>query len=298
MRSPAPMSSILVGLVLLGASVSPAQLTTYDFNSLPGSDVHPFTNLDGQDGWTAQGYVFVTPNPAYQMGVTATMGFDGTPALRFQDGGSGVGVEASKLRSAGLPLPVFTGSEALIVLQADVYVGYWWGDLAFGHDANGDGVLRSPIDPSEIGPTLRFGSNETTAGLRLIGADGSGTQVPLSTVGTDSQWIRLQLAIDPGAGTGTVLAQNLTAGETALAPVPGLENVPLGLDAAAADAANPALWDGVFIHFEGSTYQLDNLAFGAVAAAYEIPTLAPAGVAALVLGLLTGGILLTRRRRA
>jgi hypothetical protein len=289
---------VVVCLVLLGAGALGAQLATYDFNALVGDDVHPFADLDGQDGWTSQGYVFVTPTASFQMGVTATLGFDGTPALRFEDGGAGVGVEASHLRDASLPLPVFTGNETLVVLQADVYIGYWWGDFALAHDANGDGEIRVPVAASEVGPGVRFGANEPTAGIRVVGADGAFTQVPLATVGDYQDWIRLRLAIDPAAGTGTLLAQNLTAGETELEPVPGLENVPLGLDPAAADGSNPALWDAVFIHFEGLPYQLDNLVFGAVPAPFEIPALSKAGLAMLAAALVGGALVLLRRQRA
>lgn len=286
------------------ASVSlGAQLVTYDFNALTGSDVHPFTNLDGQGGWTSQGYIGATPTASLQMGVTATLGFDGTQALRFEDIGAGYGADASHLRDAALPLPDFTGGESLIVLQADIYVGFWEGSLGWAHDANGDGEIRRPVDASEIGPVVRIGSNDATAGLSLYAADGTFERVPLATAGAaGGEWIRVRLTIDPGAyggaGSGTVATQNLTLGATELVPVSGLINLPLALDSGASDGANPALWDAVWIHFEGATYQLDNLTFGAVPGAHEIPTLSIAGLAALVVPLAAGGLLLLRRRSA
>jgi hypothetical protein len=53
-------------------------LATYDFNALSGSDTPDFTNVDGQDNWTSQGFVIGVP-----IGVTSTAGFDGTKALRY-----------------------------------------------------------------------------------------------------------------------------------------------------------------------------------------------------------------------
>lgn len=296
-----------LGIVLaagcLAAASLGAQLVTYDFNTLTGNDVYPFANLDGQGGWTSQGYIGATPTANLQMGVTATLGFDGTQALRFQDVGAGYGADASHLRDAALPLPDFSGGESLVVLQADIYVGFWEGSLGWAHDANGDGEIRRPVDASEIGPVVRIGSNDATAGVSLYAADGTFERVPLATAGAASaQWVRVRLTIDPGAyggsGSGTVATQNLTLGATELVPVPGLIDIPLALDSGAGDGANPALWDAVWIHFEGATYQLDNLTFGAVPGAYEIPALTLAGLAVLVVTLAAGGLLLVRRRRA
>ena len=73
---------------------------------------------------------------------------------------------------------------------------------------------------------------------------------------------KLDLAANGAGGLGSVEVQNLTLGQTAFTPVPGLQDVPLGLDPSASDARNSALWDALFLHFEGATYMLDNIEVG------------------------------------
>ncbi len=246
-------------LASLMAMAMPAQAGSfgYDFNTLSGSDTYPFTNLDGQDGWTSEGY----PSNAFIMGVTSTLGFDGTPALRFQDVGSGYGVDASHLRSPTFLLPQVNPYVANMVLEGDFGVGYWGNSLRLAADVSTvDGQIRK-TDPSEIGPGLNIGSNDTVVGLRLIDATGGVTSVTLASLGIQNgDWVRLRLAIDfDGAGTGSVYYQNLSNGDPSMQPVGALQNIPMGFNLAANDASNPGLWDALFIHLEGATNQLDNI---------------------------------------
>jgi len=76
-----------------------------------------------------------------------------------------------------------------------------------------------------------------------------------------------------------------------MTPVPGLQGVPLGLNANGSDATNPALWNAVWLHFEGATYELDNIEVGSgLARAHEYgsgcgsPALGLRGVDRPVLG--------------
>ena len=244
------------------ASQSAINVASYDFNSLTGSDTSPFANLDGQDNWTSIGFISSTPQPTWYVGVTDTLGFDGTQALRFQRIGAGYGADASRLNDATFSIPDFDDAN-LGFFQADFGIGYWGNEFALAYDANSDGVIRK-TDPSEIGPRLLVGSHADVQ-VAVVSADGSITKTPLSNANGagGGDWLRLRLVIDftanGGQGSGSVYYQNLTAGDTALHLLAGLEDVNLGLDSSATDARNPALWNAMWLHMEGATNELDNI---------------------------------------
>ncbi len=253
----------LVALALLACPLAvsaPAQGcgNPYDFNALTGSDVHPYAPLDGQDGWTAESF-----NTAIPLGVTATLGFDGTPALRFQEVGAGYGADASRLYDAGWSPPTFTGGETDAFFGADFGVGYWGNQLALGYDANSSGTIRR-YETGEIGPQLLVGSH-SNVGVTLVSAAGNKTTVPLSTAGGASggDWLRLRLVMNftanAGQGAGSVDYVNLSAGGTDWQPVAGLQGVNLELTPGSGDAGDPANWNGVWLHMEGATNELDNV---------------------------------------
>ena len=81
----------------------------------------------------------------------------------------------------------------------------------------------------------------------------------ISTISLSPIWTFTAAA---GAGLGWLELKNLSRGDTHFTPVPGLQAVPLGLNPTGADATNPALWEGVWLHFEGATYGLDNIEVG------------------------------------
>ena len=265
---------VIFGLILLISGVvstagavptAGGTVVSYDFNSLSGNDTPHFTNLDGQDNWTSIGFRRDNPIPGWYVGVTQTLGFDGTPALRFQRTGSGVGADASRLNDGSFSIPDFNDADVGF-FQVDFGIGCWGEDFALAYDANSDGVIRK-TDPSEIGPRLRVG-NETRAQISVISADDVTTKVPLANangaVGGD--WVRLRLVMDftanGGQGSGSVYYQNLAAGDTAFQPLAGLQNVNLGLDPHANNARNPAHWNAMWLHMEGATNQLDNIVIG------------------------------------
>ena len=269
---------VIFGLILLisgvvsAAGVVPTAggtVVSYDFNSLSGSDTSPFANLDGQDNWTSIGFISSTPKPEWYVGVTQTLGFDGTQALRFQRVGAGYGADASRLNDGSFSMPDFDDANVGF-FQVDFGIGCWGEDFALAYDANSDGVIRK-TDPSEIGPRLRVGSHANVQ-ISVISADGVITTTPLANangaVGGD--WVRLRLVMDftanGGQGSGSVYYQNLAAGDTAFQPLAGLQNVNLGLDPHATNARNPAHWNAMWLHMEGATNQLDNIVIGVISA--------------------------------
>ncbi len=282
--------ALLVGCALATAISASAQVS-YNFNSLTGSNTYPFTNLNGQDGWTSQGY----PSNL-QMGVTATTGYDGTQCLRFEDIGSGYGADASHMRTGTFAIPTLTGQETSIVLQGDFMVGYWGNILRLAYDANADGMVRQTT-PAELGPGLDIGSY---TGVELIvwSAAGTPSTVTLAGLGISyGDWVRLRLEIFPGSGSqgiGQVSYQDLTRGDPALAPVAGLQNVNMELNWAATGVTNPALWDAVFLHMEGAVNQFDNLVLDVQQA---IPAAGPLGLVLLGILLAVVGIAALRLYR-
>jgi hypothetical protein len=240
----------------------PSIIVSYDFNSLTGSHISPFFNLDGQDNWTSIGFIFNTPKPEWYVGVTDTLGFDGTQALRFQRVGAGYGADASRLNDANFSIPNFRGHKGGF-FQADFGIGYWGNEFALAYDANSDGVVLK-TDASEIGPRLLVGS-EVNRQIKVISADGSTTTAPLSNANgaVSGDWLRLRLLMDftanDGQGSGSVYYQNLNKGDTTLQPLAGLQDINLKLNLQAADGSNPALWNAMWLHMEGATNQLDNI---------------------------------------
>jgi hypothetical protein len=233
----------------------------YDFNTLTGSNQHPFTLLHGQDNWSEQTY-----NAANRCGVTATLSWDGTPSLRFQESGPGYGCDASRINDGSWLFPPFGGGESNAMFQADIQVGFWGGSFGLAHDTNGDLIIRGS-QPGERGVRFSIGT-QANQQLRLYAADQTFVQVPLSTAGpiAGGHWVRVRVIMDLGAGAGTglgsVFVQNLTLAAPGFTPVPGLQGVPLALNPTATNATNPVLWDAMWLHFEGATYGLDNIEVG------------------------------------
>jgi len=251
-----------VALAILLAPAAAAQ-GVYDFDGLNGSDTPPFTLLDGQDGWSEE-----TFNANNRCGVTETLSHDGTKSLQFQEVGPGFGCDASRINDANWGYSAFTGLERDAYFQADMRVGFWGGSFGVAHDTNDDGIIRG-YQGGERGVRFTIGT-QSNVQLRLIDASGNSTQVPLGALGVSGgNWVRVRVVMDlaagGGSGTGTVWLQNLTAGTgSPFTPVPGLQDVPLGLVPGAGDATDPTAWDAVWLHFEGATYGLDNMEAGTV----------------------------------
>ncbi|MBK9383269.1 MAG: hypothetical protein IPN34_00380 [Planctomycetes bacterium] len=248
--------SILVALLAAPAAAQ----ASYSFNALQGSDTHPYTLLDGQDGWSEQ-----TFNARQRCGVTATLSHDATPCLRFQEVGPGYGCDASRKNDAAWSFAPLVSTQRNAYFQADMFVGYWGGTFGMAYDANTNGIVRGS-EAGERGVRFVLGT-QSNVQLQLVPASGAAVRVPLAALGIASgQWIRVRVLLDLAAngagGLGSVEVQNLTLGQTSFTSVPGLQDVPLGLDPSATDARNAALWDALFLHFEGATYMLDNIEVG------------------------------------
>ena len=264
------MLRFLIATLVL-APVAVAQLVTYDFNNLNGSNPYPFTLLDAQDSWSEE-----TFNATNRCGVTATLSHDGTQSLRFQEVGPGFGCDASRINDANFGFPPYVGTETNAYFQADIQVGYWGGSFGLAYDTDLDGRIRG-YQPGELGVRFRVGTHANIQ-LQLIAADGTSVSAPLSSLGSVSggDWLRIGVTMDltaaNGSGLGAVDVQNITGGATMLTPVPGLQAVPLGLDQTAGNATNPIAWNAVWLHFEGATYGLDNIQIGVKLVEYQVNT--------------------------
>jgi hypothetical protein len=230
----------------------------YDFNSLTGSNTYPdYTSLAGQDSWQTEAFAIGVP-----MGVTSSLGFDGTPDLIYDHSCPACGADAWRLIGGTFFQPRAGLNPA--VLQGDFGLGYWGNQLAVAKDAN-----QNPRNlTNAIGPQLNI---DPVPGVQVIPAEGSGlptTSVPLSTIDMTTPanehqvWIRLRLVMNltanHGQGSGSVFYENLW-NPGPFQPVAGLQNVNLGLNWGAANARNPAQWNAVWLHMEGRTNELDNV---------------------------------------
>lgn len=232
----------------------------YDFNKLNGSDTHPYTMLDQQDGWSEE-----TFRARNRCGVTATLSHDGTKSLRFQEVGPGYGCDASRINDTNWGFTKFAGTETAAYFQADMLVGYWGGSFSIAYDTNKDGKIRGS-QTGERGVRFSLGTHANVQ-IQLVDAAGKATRVPLANIGPVSggDWLRVRVMMDLGAGSGTGLGwvdvENLSK-KAANVAVPGLQAIPLALDQTATDAKNPKLWNAFWLHFEGATYGLDNIGVG------------------------------------
>ena len=263
------LTSLLI-ITLTATAAASSGIVWYDFDSLNGSDVYPYTDLNGQDNWSSQGFVFADENPGLIMGVTESTGFDGSQSLRFDTSGAGHIVDASRLNDGSFSTPALDGSETAAFLQVDFKIGYWGETIALAHDTNGDGLIRHigpDAVPGEIGPQLRIGTDGSTQ-LQLISASGQSTLVPLASIGLagipfGTEWVRLRLEMDftanGGQGAGYVYYQNLSNGDSELQPAPGLQGISLDLDANALNAGNPTLWDAMWVNMDSGGNELDNV---------------------------------------
>jgi hypothetical protein len=249
--------ALAIGALFALGTVFAKGPVTYDFNNLDG-DNSPFVeSLDGQDHWTSNGFIFNNPIPSWFVGVSDDDGFDGTQALIFTRVGSGYGADASRVNDGSFS---FKKVKKQAYFQADFGVSYWGGSFGLANDADEDGVIRK-TDFSEIDPQIIIDCNTSVIGVRVLSATGTLTEVPLSAVsGACGDWIRLRLVMDLDANTGSAFYQNLTDGDTVLMPVVGLQNIDLQLDELATDATNPENWNAMWLHFEGSKNELDNIA--------------------------------------
>ncbi len=211
----------------------------YDFNSLATG------NLNGQDNWVTTKW---STNIDIQV---ADTGYDGTKALYFNQVGPNVGCDASKeLDTTDFPGFSLT-PDGTYILSFDIKRNYWGLDFGFAADLNGDGKVTK-TDLNEKALIFRAGNsfgekielpNGTTFSYNAGINAWTTYEITLSqmnTVAGGRVGVRLKQL---GTSTWTVVASNLNA----------------GIDTTVATKQNPLFWNMLFMHYEGSFGQLDNI---------------------------------------
>ena len=245
----------------------------YDFDSLSGLDAGTHVPLHCQDGWVTTKW-----NTVNDIGVTQTLGFDGSQSLHFNSSGPGVGVDASRLSNSSWSTPTLDGSETDVYFQADVRVNTWGTDFGPFNDVNGNGYTTK-LEASELGPRLEI-AVASGGIMRLHAADGTFTNTTLAAAcnSTFGDWVRLRLVMDltanGGSGSGDVYCMNLTNGETSWTAVAGLQGIDLKLLSGSGTARDATTWNGVFLHFEGANSNFDEFVMRKSIKRYDFDCLA------------------------
>jgi hypothetical protein len=253
-----------VGLLLAPVLAMPAvQAGVYDFEGLDTRF------LAGQDGWLSEpslGEVVIRLDDS---------AVNGTQVAQPDVGlASGWFAYLTRVNDASFAFGPFAGGEAALQFDTNAEAA---SGLALGHDGDGDGLLSRSA--AEIGPV--FGTfRDSVRGVaqffvEVAGTPGAGSDleptflVPLTDVDPSNDpedWYRLLLRIDlaanGGAGSGSLYYMNLTEGDTEFQPVAGLQNLALALDTLAPEA-RPDDWDAMWLvtRFDGNQNvpQIDNL---------------------------------------
>ncbi|WPJ94795.1 hypothetical protein SH580_15285 [Coraliomargarita algicola] len=229
------------------ATTSNASINIYGFEALTESD------LDGQDNWTTTLY-----NTSNDVQVVAGASADGSKALQFTQSGAGVGVDGSRLNDSNYSLPDFDGIDHATI-DFSFHTPYWGGEFGLGFDYNNDDIIEN--NSNELAFNLYSkGQNDTLIFKDHLGTE---TSTALSGLSVTGAWINYRLDIDFTANSGTgsvsVSFQDPLAPESAYMSIANLQNINLNLSNVALNASNPANWEGMFFHFEGSTGGLDNV---------------------------------------
>jgi len=248
-------------LLIFVTSISYAQTSvTYNFESLTNNSL-----VHGQDNWTYEGN-FSTLNNGQNCPAISP---DDTQVSTSPTNGSYTGSQAI---SGGIPgsqhcfvmrkndgnwsIPTFTGAEG-IVIEWDWGGNYWGHSFRQGFDANNDGNYANGcfnLDANENG----FGLTGTTNQLLLHGANGS---VVANTAYSSASMIRMRLCVDLLTNTASVFTLNHSTNGT-WAPVPLMQNIPMGFNFGASDVTNPSNLDGMFYDQEGGGKGwLDNISY-------------------------------------
>lgn len=238
-------------------NVTVCGVTTYQFDNLsPG-------NLDGQDGWTARGWVNNTPQPAFITEVATVE--NGTLGLTANSAGSGWGTSGSKF----LDIPEINACDDAAYFEFEAKINTFGVMFGPGYDENNDGVIGIFREASQETPVYFWLSAAAapTWGVKVVPSGGyyAATTVPVSAVGGQGDHVKIKVVINfqtnGGAGSADCYYQNITNGDTSYQPIAGLTGVALELDFDATDSRNPSLWNGIAYHFEGRDGEIDNFVF-------------------------------------
>ncbi|MEP7171154.1 MAG: T9SS type A sorting domain-containing protein, partial [Bacteroidota bacterium] len=178
---------------------------------------------------------------------------DGTKAIYFNQVGPNVGCDASKeLDTTGFPGFSFT-PDGTYILSFDIKRNYWALSVGFAADLNGDGkVTKNDANEKAL---IFTGCNQPGLGERLLLPNGTTFTY---NVGTNT-WTTYEITLSQmntvaGGRVGVRLKQLGTSTWTVVA-----SNLNAGIDTTVASKLNPLLWNMLYIHYEGSFGELDNI---------------------------------------
>ena len=236
-----------------GMDPNAKQTAVYDFNSLSHD------NLNGQDGWRTS--VYGTGGD----GQVITWTSNDSKAVQYAGSGPGAGVSGTRLNNAAYRFPQQGAGKTIV--EIDVQPAFWGMVFGMGLDANGDGLFsNADIKNSDTSNTdmawwMKFAKN--TNGWQFYSKGTAATTTGNGGTGNSLTYARVRVVLDyeanGGSGSASVFVRDLGVANSAFAPVSGLQNLNLGLNAVATGVTNPRNWNGLGFHIEGATGVLDNL---------------------------------------
>jgi hypothetical protein len=263
------IAPLLVALAAAGMTRSvDAATLTYGFeglNATPGSN-----DLVGQDGWS---FLFGSLTPK----VVSTA----TPVSASTNVAGGDG---SVYRTNGGAFGGYVATDTDAVIQADIKAHNIDGD----DSSFGLGHITGFGDSSGVGPLMGFFQNHFIIWKAPLSGTivESGAPSTFNPSWTVTDWYRMQLHINfpanSGNGSGALMVENLTLGETSYTTV--LSNINLGIQSMNINSRDPATWDSMVLLGNDSS-QFDNLAIAV-----------PEPASLTLLGLAAASLLGRRRR--
>jgi len=207
-----------VCLTVVFASAAWAE-PVYDFEHLTVNQ-----SLVGQDGWVLR--------PGFaDIEVRTGIGFDTSKVAAGNNPARNLSSILARPNDAAFSFPQFQGNETDALVQADVrFENSGIATVLFGPSNDGPDGGDFPGDVvGEFGPRIRM--SRSSFSMRHV--DMFEPSVLVGSAGSSGDWFRLQLRMDftalGGEGSGSVFYRNLTRSEVGFTPVPGLQDLNLGL---------------------------------------------------------------------
>lgn len=227
----------------------------YDFEALTTNQL-----LGGQDGWidqAGQGQAYVRLDEAVENGTRV--------ATHLRTTAVSESAFLMRPNDAQYSFPAILPGQSQLVMQFDL-TGDYTATFALGRDLNGNGFLEA--DPfangsgGEIGPVFGIHAGQLLIQEAAFGSSHS-QALPLGNAVADWYQIRLvaDLSANGGSGAGSLSYRNLSRGDLAFQPLPGMSGIDLGLDGLHPDA-QPADWNAMWIHLlsgGGNSPSIDHL---------------------------------------
>lgn len=233
-------------LLVLSVGILDAQ-TLYDFENLALGD------LNGQDGWVTTQY----PNPASgDMQIMANGGpYYNSKVFCYYLSGPGSGIDASRALPAGL----FSSLIDTYKISFQLAAAYWGNDVGIGFDANMDGKITKS-NSNEF--ALIYSTSTDYIRIRI--PTGQIIEIPSTH---SANWVTIDMTISDLSTGGklTIIEHNMS---TLISRIL-VSNVDLGVTGNA-DRTNPANWNMIYTHIEGSTGMIDNFKIDKNPASLEV----------------------------